>query len=195
MGKGGLLIVDVQNDFCPGGALAVPDGDKVVPVLNRYIEIFQRAGLPVYASRDWHPAKTRHFKRFGGLWHPHCVKETGGAEFHQGLRLPEESIVITKGEGPDEDGYSAFQAVDPDGRIFSETLKRAGVTHLYVGGLATDYCVKASVLDAIREGFEVTVLADAVRGVDLEPGDSAGALEEMLKAGAKRTTIEEIRLE
>ncbi len=192
--KGALLVVDVQNDFCPGGALAVPEGDRVVPVLNRYMELFISAGLPVYASRDWHPGRTRHFKDYGGLWPTHCVQGTKGAEFHPELKLPEGTVIITKGDDPDKDSYSAFQAHDPEGRPFKEVLERDGVEHLYVGGLATDYCVRATVLDGLREGFKVTLLIDAVRGVDLKPGDSERAVEEMKRNGADTITIEELKV-
>ena len=180
-----LILVDVQNDFCPGGALAVPGGDRVVPPLNREIERFVRAGRPVLASRDWHPAETTHFQSGGGPWPPHCVQGESGARFHPDLRLPRDAIVVSKGTGPREDAYSAFQARDEQGRGLPEILRRRGVRHLVVGGLATDYCVRATVLDALRQGFQVTVLEDAIRGVDLQPGDSERARGEMRDAGAR----------
>ncbi|HBR16487.1 MAG: nicotinamidase [Deltaproteobacteria bacterium RIFCSPLOWO2_12_FULL_43_16] len=189
-----LVIVDVQNDFCPGGALPVPEGDKVVPVLNKYIQRFQKAGLPIYASRDWHPEKTKHFKAFGGLWPPHCVQGTKGAAFHPDLKLPKDTIILTKGEDPNEDSYSCFQAHDSEGKPFIQNLKVQWIKHLYVGGLATDYCVKATVLDGLKHGFQVTVLTDAVRGVDVKTGDSAAALKEMRTAGAEETTLEDLKL-
>lgn len=189
-----LLIVDFQNDFCPGGALAVPEGDSVVPVLNEYIKLFKDVDLPVFASRDWHPEVTKHFKDYGGLWPRHCVQGTNGAEFHSGLVLPPDTIIISKGEDPEKDSYSAFQASDLMARPFIEVLRAKGITHLYVGGLATDYCVRATVLEGIEKGFSVTVLLDAVKGVDLNPGDSEKALDEMVKRGAGKTTIKEIRL-
>jgi nicotinamidase/pyrazinamidase len=185
-----LIIVDVQNDFCPGGALAVPVGDEVVPVLNRYAERFARAGAPVLASRDWHPARTRHFKEFGGAWPPHCVQGTAGAALHPALRLPPGATVFSKGMDPEEDAYSCFQAEDPEGLPFAAALGERGILHLFVGGLATDYCVKATVIDALHEGFEVVVLEDAVRAVDVQPGDGARALEAMKIAGATFTTLE-----
>lgn len=195
-----LVIVDVQNDFCPGGALAVPEGDKVVPVLNKYIEIFQKRGLPIYASRDWHPEKTRHFKTFGGLWPPHCVQGSKGAEFHPNLKLPSQAIIITKGEDPNEDSYSGFDALikgkKPKGKKpFAKSLKENGIEHLYIGGIATDYCVRATVLDALERGFKVTVLADAIRGVDVKPGDSASAIKEMEARGADKTTLKSLKLQ
>lgn len=194
-GKRALVIVDVQNDFCPGGALPVPEGDKVVPVLNKYLEIFQKEGLPVYASRDWHPKKTRHFKAFGGLWPPHCVQGTKGAEFHLNLKLPSETIILTKGEDPNEDSYSGFDAQTKGKKPFAKSLKENGIEHIYVGGLATDYCVKATVLDALKQGFKVTVLADAIRGVDVKPGDSINAIQEMKRAGADTAVLKDLKLQ
>jgi nicotinamidase/pyrazinamidase len=193
-GKSALVIVDVENDFTPGGALAVADGDRVVPVLNRYAERFAGANLPVCASRDWHPAVTSHFKEYGGIWPPHCIQGTKGAEFHPGLKLPEGATVVSKGMDPDKDSYSAFDALEPDGTPLAESLRRKGVEHLYVGGLATDYCVKWTVLEALRHGFRSTFLADASLGVNLQPHDSEKAIEEMVAAGADVTTLERLKL-
>ncbi len=179
-----LVVVDVQNDFCPGGALAVPEGDRVVPVLNDYAARFARVGAPVFASRDWHPARTRHFAAQGGAWPPHCVQDTRGAELHPGLALPVGTELISKGMDPEDDAYSCFQAEREDGMPFAAVLGECGAGRLFVGGLATDYCVKATVLDALKEGFEVIVLEDAVRAVDVNPGDGARALAEMKSAGA-----------
>ena len=184
-----LLIVDVQNDFCPGGALAVPEGDRVVPVLNRYIEAFRARDLPVFASRDWHPEETRHFEAGGGPWPPHCVAGTPGAGFHPGLSLPADATVVSKGTDPTDDGYSAFEAESEDGRGLGETLEAEGVRRLFIGGLATDYCVRATVLDAARRGFRPVVLLDAVRGIDVREGDQAAALDEMIRAGARTATL------
>ena len=183
--KFALLVVDVQKDFCPGGSLAVPDGDRVVPVLNRYIADATARGWPVYASRDWHPAVTRHFQAYGGEWPPHCVQNTEGATFHRDLHLPPSTIVVTKGASPDNPGDSALGGHTPDGKTLAAALHDEKIDHLYVGGLATDYCVKQSVLDARRMGLQVTVLGDAIAGVDLQPGDSARAIEEMREAGAE----------
>jgi nicotinamidase/pyrazinamidase len=179
-----LLVVDVQKDFCPGGALAVPDGNRVVPALNRHIADAVAQGWPVYASRDWHPPVTEHFQAYGGEWPAHCVRESEGAQFHPDLQLPASTIIISKGQAPDKPGYSALEGSTPDGTLLADDLRSRGVEHLYVGGLATDYCVKASVIDARRAGLEVTVLGDAIAGVDVKPGDSARALEEMERAGA-----------
>jgi nicotinamidase/pyrazinamidase len=179
-----LLIVDVQNDFCPGGALAVAGGDQVVAPLNREIERFNAAGRPVVASRDWHPAETTHFASGGGRWPPHCVAEGPGAAFHADLRLPPDAIIVSKGTGATEDAYSAFEARDSSGRDLGEILRERGVRRLVVGGLATDYCVRASALDALAQGYQVELLREAVRGVDVSPGDSERALAELQAAGA-----------
>lgn len=187
-----LVIVDVQNDFCPGGALAVADGDRVVPVLNRYAERFAGAGAPVFATRDWHPTRTRHFKEHGGAWPPHCVQGTRGAEFHPDLVLPPGADVVSKGMDPDEDAYSAFQAETADGLPFAAALGEHGVSRLFVGGLATDYCVKSTALDALKEGFEVVVLEDAVRAVNVKPGDGDQALGELRAAGARFLRLEHL---
>jgi nicotinamidase/pyrazinamidase len=185
--KDALIIVDVQNDFCPGGSLPVANGDAVVPVLNRYIEQFATAGLPVIATRDWHPTKTSHFSTYGGAWPPHCVQGTPGARFHSELKLPETAIIVSKGTAADADDYSGFQAVNSQGVPMAELLRSRGVERVYVGGLATDYCVKHTVLDALRSGFKVVLIEDGIRGVNLQPDDSLKAIEEMLHAGAVPT--------
>jgi nicotinamidase/pyrazinamidase len=181
-----LLLVDVQIDFCPGGSLAVAEGDQVVPILNDWTRAFLEAGRPVFASRDWHPPDSVHFVVGGGPWPPHCVQATPGADFHPALETPPAVVVLSKGMDPAESGgYSAFEATDAEGRTLAERLRAAGVRHLYVGGLATDYCVRASALDARQAGLEVSVIRDAVRGVDVTPGDSDRALAEMEAAGAE----------
>ena len=187
-----LVIVDVQNDFCPGGALAVNAGDEVVPVMNRYAERFARAGAAVFASRDWHPRQTKHFKEWGGVWPPHCVQGTRGAEFHAGLTLPPRTAIVSKGMDPDADAYSAFQAQTSDGTPFATALAVRGTRRLFIGGLATDYCVKATVLDARKHGFEAFVLEDASRAVDIAAGDGARAVDEMTAAGARPLRLTEL---
>jgi nicotinamidase/pyrazinamidase len=181
--KPGLLVVDVQNDFCPGGSLAVSEGDRVVPKANRAIEIFQRHGLPILATRDWHPRETKHFKEFGGAWPPHCIQGTKGARFHPDLRLPKAVMILSKGMDPEQDSYSGFQAFTASGRDLESVIRDLGIDELYICGLATDFCVRATSLDARRRGIRVRVLADAIRGVDLRPGDSEAALKEMREAG------------
>ncbi len=195
MKKSALIIVDLQNDFCPGGTLAVKDGDAVVPVLNRYIEYFTAAGLMVIATRDWHPEKTVHFIGNGGVWPVHCVKGTHGAEIHPGLRLPPQTVIVTKGERPDEDSYSGFEGKGPSGEKLADMLREAGVEHLYIGGLATDYCVSHTALDGLDEGFAVTVLTDAVKGVDIRDGDSEKALERLRERGAATAVYEDLAQE
>ncbi len=190
--KKALLIVDVQNDFCPGGALAVPEGDKIVPILNKYMMIFSRKKWPIFASRDWHPQETKHFKQFGGLWPEHCIQNTKGAGFHPDLRLPQETIILSKGMDPDKDSYSAFQAVDSKGTKFFELLKISGINELFVGGLATDYCVKLSVVDALKFGFKVKLLIDGIKGVNIKSKDSEEAIEEMVSHGAEKMTLEKL---
>jgi nicotinamidase/pyrazinamidase len=177
--KRALIVVDVQNDFCPGGALAVPQGDEVIAPLNQLIEDFLERGDPVFKSRDWHPATTKHFAAYGGTWPVHCVQETEGAEFHARLLDDIHIRVVSKGLG-DEDCYSAFDETD-----LALQLQRLGVEEVWVGGLATDYCVKNTVLDALKQGFKVKAIADAMRAVDLKPGDGERAIEEMAKAGAE----------
>jgi nicotinamidase/pyrazinamidase len=179
-----LLIVDVQNDFCNGGTLAVPGSERVVDALNAHIAEAVANGIPIYASRDWHPAETNHFTQYGGQWPVHCVRDSAGARFHPDLHLPPSTIIVTKGEQLDSHGYSAFEGRTPTGAPFLSELQASGITHLYVGGLATDYCVMHSVNDALSNGLQVTVLEDAVAGVDVQPGDSARALDEMRARGA-----------
>src|SRR5438552_18143749 len=180
-----LVIVDLQNGFCPGGALGVHDGHLVVPVLNRYAERFAARGAAIFASRDWHPAKTTHFQPYGGVWPPHCLQGTPGADFHPDLVLPPEAEIVSKGMDPESDAYSCFQAETPDGLPFAALLGERGVSRLFIGGLATDYCVRSTVVDGVQAGFEVVVLEDAVAAVDVAPGDGDKALAEMRAAGAR----------
>lgn len=175
-----LLIVDPQNDFCPGGALGVAEGDAIMPVLNEWIAAARQSGVPIYVSRDWHPVGHISFIERGGPWPPHCVQKTPGAAFHPDLDLPPDAEIVTKGDLLDADAYSAFSGTDLPAR-----LRANGVHRLWVGGLATDYCVRATVLDGLREGFDVRVIVPAVRAVNVTPGDDARALTEMRSAGAE----------
>ncbi|HKE59026.1 MAG TPA: nicotinamidase [Pyrinomonadaceae bacterium] len=177
--KRALIVVDVQNDFCPGGTLAVAHGDEVVAPLNQLIDQFLKEDAPVYKSRDWHPAQTKHFAAYGGTWPVHCVQGTVGAEFHPELRDDPHIQIISKGLG-DKDCYSAFDETD-----LAQKLHDQGVDEVWVGGLATDYCVKNTVLDARRNGFVVKAITEAMRPVDLNPGDGARAIDEMRAAGAE----------
>ena len=190
--KAALLIVDVQNDFCPGGALQIRDGDKVIAPINRAAQLFRAAALPVLTSRDWHPPQTHHFREFGGDWPVHCVAGTTGADFHPDLRLPEGTMILSKGIDPALDGYSAFEAVSADGRQLAELLAELGVRRLYIGGLATDYCVLATTLEARQRGLAVTVLSDAVAAVELLPGDTTAALAKMTGAGAQLASVADL---
>jgi nicotinamidase/pyrazinamidase len=177
----GLLLVDVQNDFCPGGALPIEEGDKVVPVLNQWIEAAKAKGIPIYASRDWHPVHHMSFEGHGGKWPPHCIQDSEGGLFHPELKLPDDVVKITKGVRFDQDQNSAF-----DQTGLAEQLKRDGVKRLWIGGLALDVCVLATVLDAGKLGFEVHVILEGTRPVTSEGGQEA--IRTMREAGA---TIEE----
>jgi nicotinamidase/pyrazinamidase len=178
--KKALIVVDVQNDFCPGGSLAVANGDEVVAPLNELMKEFLDRGEPVFKTRDWHPAKTKHFADFGGRWPVHCVRNSPGAEFHSGLLDDPRITIISKGIDESADGYSGF-----DGTNLAANLRDQEVEEVWVGGLATDYCVKHTVLDALRQGFAVKALADAMRAVNVNPTDGAQAIEEMRNAGAE----------
>lgn len=173
-----VLVVDVQPDFCPGGALPVAGGDEVIPPLNAWLRAARSRGVPVYASRDWHPPGHPSFREQGGPWPPHCVQDTPGAAYHPDLQLPEEVVKVAKGVRLDRDQYSAF-----DETGLAVHLRRRGVRRLVVGGLALDVCVRATVLDARKAGFEVLLLRDATRPVD--PAAGREALSEMERAGVK----------
>jgi nicotinamidase/pyrazinamidase len=182
-----LIIVDVQRDFCTGGALPVPEGDHIVPVLNRYVQKFVMARAPIYATRDWHPPNHVSFTSQGGSWPQHCVQNTVGAEFHHGLELPERVKIVSKAREPSSEAYSGFEGTD-----LAEDLRKQGIRRVFIGGLATDYCVKNTVLDALDLGFEVILLEDAIRGVDVTAGDSDKAIRDMVKKGAKKATFNQI---
>jgi nicotinamidase/pyrazinamidase len=175
-----LLVVDVQNDFLPGGALAVPHGNAVVAALNRHLAAWRHRDLPVFASRDWHPPAHCSFRAQGGPWPPHCVAGTPGAEFAAELALPRSTTVVSKGTTAERDAYSAFDATD-----LAHRLRERGARRLFVGGLATDYCVLATVRDAVALGYPVVVLGDAIRAIDARPGDGLRAEDEMRRLGAQ----------
>ena len=183
-----LVVVDMQNDFMPGGALPVPKGDKIIHRLNEYIKLFESKGLPVFFTRDWHPENHISFKGHGGIWPPHCVQNTEGAEFHRDLYIPKDNkFIISKGTSQDFDAYSGFQ-----GTILESLLRERGIRRIFVGGVATDYCVKNTAIGGLNLGFEVFVLEDAIKGVDLNPGDVERAVEEMLDRGAAFITIDDL---
>jgi nicotinamidase/pyrazinamidase len=181
-----LIIVDVQKDFCPGGALPVPEGDQVIPVLNDYIKIFKKPNARVFATRDWHPPNHVSFKAQGGPWPPHCVQNSEGAKFHPDLKLPSDATIVSKAMDPLREAYSGF-----DGTELVNILKAQGVTRVFVGGLATDYCVKNTVLDARKMSFETVLLLDAVRGINVEPDDVKKAIAEMLKNDTEQAILED----
>jgi nicotinamidase/pyrazinamidase len=174
-----LVVVDVQNDFLPGGSLAVPNGDEVVPVLNHYLAAFVRAGLPVFATRDWHPPDHCSFRARGGPWPPHCVQGSAGARFAPGLALPSSTVIVSKDVRPEQNTYSGFEGGDLDRR-----LREQGVRRVFVGGLATDYCVFHTVKDGLARGYAVVLLTDAIRAVNVEPDDGRKAEAEMIRLGA-----------
>jgi len=177
-----LIVVDVQQDFCPGGALAVPQGDQVVPAIDRVLGL---EGWLIVATRDWHPKDHCSFKPHGGIWPVHCVAGTTGAMFHPGLDATKVRQIISKATTKESEAYSGFHGTE-----LGALLNGHGIRRVFVCGLATDYCVKATALDARKAGFEVIVLEDAIRGVEVKPGDCARAVEEMKAAGIRfaRTT-------
>jgi nicotinamidase/pyrazinamidase len=183
-----LLVVDMQYDFLPGGSLGVPRGDEVLAPVNRLLALYGERGLPVYASRDWHPADHVSFAARGGPWPPHCVAGTPGAAFPEALSMPPQTVVISKAVTADTDAYSAF-----NGTGLAEQLKDRGVRRVAVCGLATDYCVLNTALDAIEAGFQTLVLPDAMRAVEVAPGDGARAIGRMVAAGAVAVEVDALR--
>jgi nicotinamidase/pyrazinamidase len=179
-----LIVADVQKDFCPGGALPVPRGDEVILALNDYIKIFKKANARIFATRDWHPPNHISFKAQGGPWPPHCIQNSEGAQFHPDLKLPSDTTIVSKAMDPLKEAYSGFEGTD-----LAVTLKKQGVTRVFVGGLTTDYCVKNTVLDARKLGFEVVLLMDAIRGINVKSGDIAKAINSMIKSGAEQGTL------
>lgn len=182
-----LLIVDVQNDFLPGGSLAVRGGGNIIAPFNQYIEAAQVKGLPIFATRDWHPPNHCSFKEQGGPWPPHCVVDSKGAEFSSELSLPPSAVVISKGMEVEKDAYSGFEETDLD-----ERLRSAHIRRVWIGGLATDYCVLNTVRDAIKHGYEVLLFQDAIAAVNVQPEDGEKAIEEMTSLGAIPITLEMI---
>ena len=174
-----LLIVDMQLDFLPGGSLGVPQGDRVIGPINALIDLYHARRLPVYASRDWHPQEHCSFAAQGGPWPPHCVAGTEGASFSAELHLPDDTIIVSKADTAEVDAYSAFS-----GTALADAMRRRGISRVAVCGLATDYCVLNTVLDGIKEGFEILLVPDAVRAVDVKPGDGDRAVARMLRQGA-----------
>jgi nicotinamidase/pyrazinamidase len=182
-----LIVVDVQRDFCADGALPVPNCDKIIPALNEYINTFCTARAQIFTTRDWHPPNHVSFKPYGGSWPPHCVQGSKGAEFHPNLRLPTGTRVISKATDPSKESYSGF-----DGTKLEQELRKNGVKRVFIGGLATDYCVKNTVLDALKLGFQTVLLLEATAGIDQKPGDSRKAVHEMIKQGAETAVLSEV---
>lgn len=185
-----LLLVDIQNDFCPKGALAVTEGDLIVPIVNRLISRFPL----VISTQDWHPANHISFKPQGGPWPPHCVQGATGAELHPDLKTDTIALYFRKASSPDKDDYSEFAGKDEQGRSLDEVLKAYGVKKIYVVGLATDYCVLETVLDGLKHGYEVFAVTDAMRAVNVNPDDGEKALYKMVSSGAHLVTSEVIDL-
>ena len=183
-----LSVTDMQLDFLPGGALSVPGGDRLIPVMNRVIELFHSRKRPVFFSRDWHPRDHISFKERGGPWPSHCVANTPGAAFHLDLKVPEGAVIVSKADRRDSEEYSTLYARDTKGNTEKELLEKRGTRRLFVAGLATDYCVLNTVVEALRAGIDTYVLTDAVCAVDVNPGDGERALEKMREMGAKLTT-------
>ncbi len=183
-----FLLVDIQNDFCPGGALGVPEGDMVVEVVNRIMPLFP----VVISTQDWHPSDHISFKERGGPWPPHCVQGTEGAELHPRLRRDLISYYFKKATTSDKDEYSEFAGTDEQGRGLDEVLRSLNVKRVFIAGLATDYCVLATVLDALKYGFETFVVTDACRAVNVSPGDDQKAFDQMRQAGARLLSSEQV---
>lgn len=183
-----LVVIDVQNDFLPGGSLAVPEGDQVIPVLNGYIEQFISRHLPVIATRDWHPPNHCSFIRQGGPWPAHCVVDSKGAEFASALHLPAAVKVFSKATEAGQENYSDFS--NP---AFKEQLDEMKVRRLFIGGLATEYCVLNTVRDALSHPYQVFLLVDAIRAINVRPQDGEQAINEMIEKGAKLITLSMIR--
>jgi len=183
-----LILVDIQNDFCPGGALAVSEGDQIVPIVNQLIPEFPL----VISTQDWHPENHISFKQRGGPWPPHCVQGTQGAQLHPELKTDTISYYFRKASSPDKDDYSEFAGKDEQGRSLDEVLKSHDVKSLYVVGLATDYCVLETVLDGLKYGYEVYPVIDAMRAVNVDPGDGERALRKMAYNGAHLVTSDEV---
>jgi len=183
-----LIVVDVQNDFLPGGTLAVHKGSEILPVLNRYIALFHTQELPIFATRDWHPPNHSSFMQQGGGWLPHCIAGTFGAEFSTGLNLPSDTVIISKATRQERDAYSGF-----DDTSLDSILKASGIGRVFIGGLTTEHCVLHTAKDAIRHRYTAFVLEDAVRAIDRIPEDGLRALDEMAGLGVALLCFEMLR--
>jgi nicotinamidase/pyrazinamidase len=186
-----LLIVDIQNDFLPGGALGVKEGNEIIDPVNRAVQIFLQNRLPVLYSRDWHPPNHCSFLAYGGPWPPHCIRDTAGAAFSAEMAMPKAPLVFSKGINAEMEQYSAFDAVDEGGSPLRQILQRFRVKRVFIGGLATDYCVLNSAIDLLKAGYDVVVLRDACRAVNVDPTDGEKAFDRMIAEGAKTMTTED----
>jgi nicotinamidase/pyrazinamidase len=182
-----LVLIDIQNDFLPGGNLAVPNGDQIIPIINDYITLFKQKGLPIFATRDWHPINHISFINHGGIWPSHCVAGTEGAAFPDTLHLSDEIVVISKATSPEMEAYSGLEGTDLDRR-----LKTLNVKRVWIAGLATDYCVINTVLDLIASEYRINLLIDGIRAVNVNPEDGRNAEREMISLGARPVTRNDI---
>jgi nicotinamidase-related amidase len=178
-----LIIGDVQIDFLPGGALPIQEGEQIITILNDYINLFKKENK-IFAIRDWHPANHVSFTEQGGPWPPHCIQGSDGAKFHPDIKLPPDTEIVSKGTNPTRESYSGF-----DGTDLSSRLRTNGISRVFIGGVATDYCVKYTVLDALSQSLEVVLLADAIKGINVQPRDSELAVERMISEGAKTALL------
>ncbi|MFN3995157.1 MAG: bifunctional nicotinamidase/pyrazinamidase [bacterium] len=182
-----LIVVDMQNDFLPGGSLEVPNSDTIIPIINEYIKFFEKKGKVVVFTRDWHPENHVSFKENGGIWPKHCVQNTKGAEFHPDMYIPKESIIISKAYEPNIEAYSGFENTN-----LHQELQNRNIKNVYVCGVATDYCVLNTVLSAVELGYKVYLLIDAIKGVDLKPNDSEEAIKTMISKGVEILVLDEL---
>ncbi len=182
-----LIVIDIQKDFMPGGALPVPNGDRVIGPLNMLISYFKNRKLPIIFTRDWHPPDHISFRERGGPWPPHCIKNTEGAQFHPDLNVPEDAIIVSKATERDKEAYSGFQGTE-----LNSILRKRGIRRLFVGGVATEYCVKATVVDALKLGYEVIVVEEAIKEID-ERGKRQ-AENTMLDEGGIFASLSEIKV-
>jgi nicotinamidase/pyrazinamidase len=187
--KSALIVVDVQRDFCPGGTLAVSEGDEIIEPINNLIKAFTKNGLPVIFTRDWHPKNHSSFNEYGGLWPPHCIQNTPGAEFHPKLNVPKDAITISKATESNKDAYSGFEGTE-----LANILRKLNVKNVFVSGLATDYCVKNTVIDALKNHFTTHIIIDCIRGVNLKLTDSDKAIRKMVSLGAKKISCERLAM-
>jgi nicotinamidase/pyrazinamidase len=190
-----LIVVDMQNDFMPGGALPVPNALTIIPTINRYVELFEKVNATIVFTRDWHPKNHASFKSRGGPWPPHCIQNTYGAELHPDLMVPKSAVIISKAFKEDEEAYSGFKGIELESKKdLNSILRSREVKRVFVSGVATEYCVKATALDAVDLGYQVFLLVDAVKGINQPPGSEEQAVNEMLAKGVVAITINDITL-